>query len=135
MKIRKLIPSKYLSWTPTFAGLDTCTGISIFYKINGTTISGYGKFTTGPTPTAVTATMSLPTGMTLGGASGERMQCGFVNRNASVQVQLMGVQGQSYFRFGSGAAQQGDVQGASLFGGNETLYFKFVDVPIVELGG
>ncbi len=134
MKIKTRDPSVYQSWTPATAGLGVLSNLSIFWRRNGTTISGYGRFTTG-TVSAVTATFGLPTGLTFGGASGLRMQAGFVNRNSGSAVQMMAIENQTAFKFGGGASSHGDVNGDSLFGSSETVYFRFEGVPIKEFGG
>jgi hypothetical protein len=51
------------AYTPTFVGFGTCTGVDFTWRQVGTKMHITGKWTTG-TATAVTASISLPTGYT-----------------------------------------------------------------------
>lgn len=68
----KVSPSKYIfgtpisdsfTYTPIFVGLGTVSNINVNYRRVGSFAHIYGTFQTG-TPTAVTATMTLPAGLT-----------------------------------------------------------------------
>jgi hypothetical protein len=68
-----VIKSKYVygtpitdwaSWTPTFSGAGSVTGIGMQWRRVGSNFEAYGTYTTG-TATATTAAMTLPTGLVI----------------------------------------------------------------------
>jgi hypothetical protein len=62
--LHRIIPSKWTSYTPTITGFGTAASAAFFYRREGDSLHVRGKFTAG-TPTAVTALIGLPSGLTI----------------------------------------------------------------------
>lgn len=63
---KRTIPNTPVSYTPSWgAGLGTPTNVEIWYQRRGNFLRVYGRFSTGTTA-ASAATMSLPSGLTIG---------------------------------------------------------------------
>ena len=62
--VQRLIPSNWVSYTPTFVGLGTPTSVQMYYSRDGADLLLRGNFTIG-TPTAVNASIGLPSGLAI----------------------------------------------------------------------
>ena len=70
------------SYTPTFGGFGTVTGIDVYYKQVGDSYHIQGTFVTGTT-VASTASVSLPNSAVANGASGQQVPIGSFYRSVS----------------------------------------------------
>ena len=80
------------SYTPTFEGFGTVASVTSSYRRIGDTIEISGAFTSG-TPTAVAATISLPSGLNIdtsktGSSAGQTIIYGFIARGNSTATAL-----------------------------------------------
>lgn len=133
------------SWTPTFAGLGTVTGVQASYQRVGPTLYGVVNFTTG-TPTAALASITMPLGLTNNSLiTANTSQVGTWNRNnstaANVKTGLIITDTASsnllYFSYNDTAAAASPLtrqNGNNIFGTAQyvTLYFE---LPVNEWAG
>jgi hypothetical protein len=95
----------WVSWTPTFTGFGTVTGIDFKYKRDGTDMLVQGRATVG-TATAVEGRVSLPGSMTIAStidADGEVVGVYVRASQTSVAINIPHIiadQGLDYFNFG-----------------------------------
>lgn len=66
------VVSEWISYTPTTSGFGTITSDNVYYRRVGSSIEVQGEFTNG-TVSATEAQIGLPSGLTIGGATGPRV--------------------------------------------------------------
>jgi hypothetical protein len=124
--------SDFQSYTPTFAGMGTVTGIYCYWARFGNAIRVYGKFTTG-TVTAANATFTLPNGLTnsdtqgeIGGEWWRDVSGGGAVKRGSLPYapgsNLVGFSWDDSTQAVSPAAQQ---LASSIMGSSQTIFFWF----------
>jgi hypothetical protein len=123
------------TYTPAIVGFGTPTGVNASWnRITGTNLAFIqGKFTSG-TPTAVPATFSLPSGLTIkSGIVLKIAGMGTRSDNANEQYNLIAQAGNSFFNF---AIQGGIFNGLTILNGNSVLSasvtFSFTAIVEIE---
>jgi hypothetical protein len=125
----------WVSYTPTFGGFGTATGINFWWKRSGDSISIRGKWTAGTT-TGAFATVSLPSGMTIDiTRNPTRREVGTTTywATSGQDWAVMAAGGDSAFTFGgkSGASNPAtDVVGSTMASSSVVLSLNVVDLPI-----
>jgi len=138
------IVSEYSSYTPTFTGFGTVTGISIAYRRVGSNLHLIGRFTPGTT-TAVEAQMTLPTGLTAAATTTNVVVGKYERRIATgsqvKQGTVLTAAGFAYIGFGqddytTAAAPETFRNGSSITATGEVMSFAGeVVIPIAEWAG
>lgn len=134
-----VVPSAFVSYTPTFTGFGTAASVEFAWKRIGDSIRILGKFASG-TSTATEARISLPSGLTSGGSTPipSIRACGTGGRssNAANGNLVLIEQSVTYvtistFNAASSISKQ---NGSSLLNAGETMSI-YCDVPIAGWGG
>ena len=91
----------WTSYTPTFTGAGTASGVQFKYRRVGENVEVLGRFTTG-TVTAVQAQLTLPTGLIIGTGVSTELDIGHFARanSTSGTWTILGVDGNSFVTFG-----------------------------------
>jgi len=76
------IPSTWTSYTPTFTGFGTASGVSFYYSRDGANLKVSGVFTSG-TSTATEAQISLPSGLTIASFPSAISNAGMAGKSVS----------------------------------------------------
>lgn len=130
-------PENYI---PVFVGVGTVTNIDMKYARNGKFLELYGKFTVG-TVTAVTASMSLPTGLTVDTTLSSISLIGqgvnnFTTNPGAREINVLAISGStvvnfSFNRTDSTANAISALLGTEAFHNGETISL-FAKIPIAE---
>jgi hypothetical protein len=124
----------WTSYTPTYVGFGTVATTEAWYRRIGDSMEVRGRFTPGTT-TAVTASLSLPAGLTIGSITTQSI-VGEIVQNAQLtannQYTVLGVSSGSTVTFGEQITNAGlsSVLG-TLFASNQGTGFRFT-VPIAQ---
>lgn len=133
--------SDWAAYTPTFAGLGTPTTVNVIWRRVGDSIQIVGRFTTG-TVSGATATISLPSGLSVDGTKwpGLGRAVGRINRDtASASTNKMFatkvVGAATVITFGqddytTANSPNNDIAGTQ-FGSTEAQFFYAYDIPIL----
>jgi len=126
----------WVSYTPTFNGFGTTTGVEMWWRRAGDSIQIRGRWTNG-TPTAAEARVGLPAGLTTDSAKLVTIQkVGDFTQGTSYAAahdqQMLGEPGVTYLTFGLESATQAGLtkQNGNFFGTGAVMSVNAV-VPIV----
>lgn len=127
-----VISTDPVSFTPTFNGLGTPTGVLTYWERVGNKLKCYGSFTTG-TVTASEAKFYLPNGFVIGGAFSTNDICGSYGRDQSSVYHggmILATSGHNYVGFGDAAFSALNTNCFTRLNGN-TAFGTGLRVPFV----
>lgn len=134
-----MIGTNWTAYTPTLVGVGTATGVSCFWGRRGDSVLLKINFTTG-TPTATTATVSLPSGLTfdttkLNTSAANLVGYSVGGSSSAAQIVLVaGTVNGTTLNFGNQSGSTNGLSagaGSGLFGSSQTVSFYSTEIPIV----